>query len=42
VADPEKAQRVLGWKAKRNLDEIVSSAWMWMQKTSSGSRGQAT
>jgi UDP-glucose-4-epimerase GalE len=42
VADPAKAQRVLGWTATRNLDEIVSSAWMWMQKTSSGSRGQTT
>jgi UDP-glucose-4-epimerase GalE len=37
VADPAKAQRVLGWTAKRNLADIVSSAWAWMQKTSSGS-----
>jgi UDP-glucose-4-epimerase GalE len=37
VADPAKAQRVLGWAAKRNLADIVSSAWMWMQKDSSGS-----
>ena len=37
VADPAKAQRVLGWTAKRNLVDIVSSAWTWMQKTSSGS-----
>jgi UDP-glucose-4-epimerase GalE len=36
VADPSKAQRVLGWSAKRNLADIVSSAWTWMQKTSSG------
>jgi UDP-arabinose 4-epimerase len=35
VADPSKAQRVLGWTAKRNLADIVSSAWTWMQKTSS-------
>jgi UDP-glucose-4-epimerase GalE len=35
VADPSKAQKVLGWTAKRNLAEIVSSAWTWMQKTSS-------
>jgi UDP-glucose-4-epimerase GalE len=34
VADPSKAQRVLGWSAKRNLADIVSSAWTWMQKTS--------
>jgi UDP-glucose-4-epimerase GalE len=37
VADPAKAQSVLGWAAKRNLADIVSSAWMWMQKDSSGS-----
>ncbi len=36
VADPSKAQAVLGWTAKRNLADIVSSAWAWMQKTSSG------
>jgi UDP-arabinose 4-epimerase len=33
VADPAKAQAVLGWNAKRNLAEMVSSAWIWMQKT---------
>ena len=32
VADPAKAQRLLGWTAQRNLDDIVSSAWSWMQK----------
>ena len=37
VADPAKAQSVLGWTAKRNLADIVSSAWAWMQKNSSGS-----
>ena len=37
VADPAKAQRVLGWTAQRNLAGIVSSAWIWMQKTSKGS-----
>jgi UDP-glucose 4-epimerase len=31
VADPAKAQSVLGWTAKRNLADIVSSAWAWMQ-----------
>jgi len=33
VADPAKAQRLLGWTAKRNLADMVSSAWIWMQKT---------
>jgi UDP-glucose-4-epimerase GalE len=32
VADPAKAQRVLGWTAQRNLTDIVSSAWAWMRK----------
>jgi UDP-glucose-4-epimerase GalE len=34
VADASKAERVLGWTAKRDLDDIVSSAWAWMQKSS--------
>ena len=33
VADPAKAQSVLGWAAKRNLSDIVSSAWMWMRES---------
>ena len=32
VADPGKAQSVLGWTARRDLSDIVSSAWSWMQK----------
>jgi len=32
VADPAKAQRVLGWTAQRNLADIVASAWSWRQK----------
>lgn len=36
VADPSKAQKMLGWTAQRSLADIVSSAWAWMQKTSSG------
>ena len=38
VADPTKAQRVLGWTAQRNLGDIVSSAWMWMKKNSKGEK----
>jgi UDP-glucose-4-epimerase GalE len=30
VADPTKAQQVLGWTAQRNLTNIVSSAWKFM------------
>ncbi len=32
VADASKAEQLLGWKAKRTLAEIVSSAWAWMQR----------
>ncbi len=32
VANPSKAQSVLNWKATRGLQEIVSTAWNWMQK----------
>jgi UDP-glucose-4-epimerase GalE len=41
VADAALAHRVLGWSAQRNLGDIVSSAWMWMQK-SGGSVFDAT
>jgi UDP-glucose-4-epimerase GalE len=37
VADPAKAQSVLAWIAKRNLADIVSSAWTWMQKDANSS-----
>ncbi len=35
VADPTKAQQLLGWSAKRNLAAIASTAFAWMQKSSS-------
>jgi UDP-glucose-4-epimerase GalE len=33
VADPACAQRLLHWKASRSLDEIVGSAWKWLNST---------
>jgi UDP-glucose-4-epimerase GalE len=33
VADPGRAEEVLGWKAKRSLAEIVSTAWRWLQRS---------
>ncbi len=30
-ADTEKANKVLGWKAKRSLEEALDSAWKWEQ-----------
>lgn len=32
VADPSLAEKLLKWKAKRSLDEIISTAWKWAQK----------
>jgi UDP-glucose-4-epimerase GalE len=31
VADPLRANQVLGWKPRRTLDQIVSSAWHWIE-----------
>jgi UDP-glucose-4-epimerase GalE len=33
VADPSLAEKLLNWKAKRSLDDIISTAWNWAQKT---------
>jgi UDP-glucose-4-epimerase GalE len=32
VADPSRAERLLKWKAKRSLEEIVTSAWKWASR----------
>ena len=32
LADPSLAEKLLNWKAKRSLDQIISSAWNWAQK----------
>jgi UDP-glucose-4-epimerase GalE len=32
VADPRGAQKVLQWKATRSLEDMVSTAWNWMQR----------
>ena len=33
VADPALAGKLLKWKAKRSLDDIISTAWKWAQKS---------
>ncbi len=33
VADASKAEGLLGWKATRTLEDIVSTAWRWMRKS---------
>ncbi len=35
-ADPEKAQRVLGWKAERNLDDMCRDSWNWQKNNPNG------
>ena len=32
VADPSLAEKLLSWKARRSLEEIIGSAWNWAQK----------
>jgi len=32
VADPSLAEKLVNWKAKRSLQQIVESAWKWAQK----------
>ena len=31
VADPSRAEKMLDWKAKHSLDQIVATAWKWDQ-----------
>lgn len=31
VADPSRAQKILGWKSTRSMHDAVKSAWKWMQ-----------
>lgn len=33
-ADPEKARRLLNWFAKRKVEDIMMSAWLWEQNRS--------
>lgn len=35
-ADPAKAERVLGWKAERGLDEMCEDAWRWQSQNPNG------
>jgi UDP-glucose-4-epimerase GalE len=33
VADPRKAQDLLHWRAERDLENIIGTAWKWMQRS---------
>ncbi|MGV1045277.1 UDP-glucose 4-epimerase GalE [Limnohabitans sp.] len=37
-ADPAKAERELGWKARRDLDEMMRDAWRWQSTNPDGYR----
>ena len=38
VADPTRAEKLLNWKAKRSLEDIVATAWRWTEYTQHGLR----
>ena len=31
-ANPEKANKILGWKADTPIDDVLRSAWKWEKK----------
>ncbi len=33
VADPSRAERLMNWKANRSLEDIVSTAWKWAERS---------
>jgi UDP-glucose 4-epimerase len=35
-ADPTKAERELGWKARRGLDQMMQDAWRWQSMNPNG------
>jgi UDP-glucose 4-epimerase len=39
-ADPARAERLLGWRATRTLDEMCASGWRWQQANPHGYRGR--
>ena len=41
-ADPAKAERELGWKAKHSLDEMCTDAWRWQEQNPNGFSGSPT
>ena len=35
-ADPSYAKKILGWRAKHSLDEMLTDAWNWQKKNPNG------
>jgi UDP-glucose 4-epimerase len=38
VADPRRAEKLLNWKAKRSLEEIVATAWKWAERSAANKK----
>ena len=38
-ADPAKAERVLGWRAKRGVEDMCRDAWRWQSMNPDGYEG---
>ena len=36
IADPALAEKILGWKAKRNLEKMCKDGWKWQSKNLEG------
>lgn len=41
LADPNKANRLLGWKTTRNLEDMTSSCWKWQSQNPEGYKADA-
>ncbi|WP_229359172.1 UDP-glucose 4-epimerase GalE [Halomonas salipaludis] len=39
-ADPQKAQRELGWRARRGLGEMMADTWRWQRQNPNGYRSE--
>ena len=39
-ADPSKAERLLGWKAQKTLEDMCRDGWNWQKKNPKGYRGE--
>jgi UDP-glucose 4-epimerase len=39
-ADPARAERLLGWRATRGIDEMCADTWRWQQANPSGFSGR--
>ena len=38
-ADPSYAEKLLGWKAEKNLEDMCRDTWRWQKQNPNGYRG---